>query len=140
MIQTDITTYLNIGNTPISRLPKDDNGNQIILKLEYFNQFGHSAKARNAAAMVVDFERQYGTLKGRTIVESSSGNTVLALCELGNHLGFHVHAIVDSSISETKLQHLHEIGAIVDVLDPPKGYDSREYRIEKVKELARYEG
>lgn len=140
MTRTDITKHLNIGNTPVKRLPKDRNGNQVFLKLEYYNQVGHSAKARNATAMVADYESHYGSLKGQTIVESSSGNTVLALCELGNYFGFHVHAIVDSSISETKLSHLREVGAIVEVLSPPKGYDSREYRIDKVKELARYKG
>lgn len=140
MTKKDISTYLNIGNTPVKCLPKDDNGNQVILKLEYFNQVGHSAKARNASAMVTDFVEHHGKLKGKTIVESSSGNTVLALCELGNYFNFHVHAMVDSSISETKLQRLYEVGAIVEVLDPPHGCDSREYRIDRVKELARYDG
>ena len=140
MKKKDINTYLNIGNTPVKILPRDENGNQVILKLEYFNQVGHSTKARNAVAMVADFEKHHGSLKGKTIVESSSGNTVLALCELGNYFGFRVHAIVDSSISETKLQHLREVGAIVEVLEPPKGCDSREYRIDRVKAVARYDG
>jgi len=80
-----------IGNTPMLRLHKITKGIEanVLLKLEYLNPSG-SYKDRIALQMIENAERK-GLLKpGYTIIESSSGNTAIALAMVGAVKGYKV--------------------------------------------------
>lgn len=124
---------LGAGQTPMIQLPPDENGNVLFLKMESQNPIGHSAKARSAAQMLLDYD---GDLKGKTIIESSSGNTVLALAEFGDALGFKVVAVVDDSLPSVKKKHLIDKGVELEFVAVPAGCDSRTLRKERVRQLS----
>ena len=68
-----------IGETPLLKIPSSVHGLQNIdlyAKLEYMNPFG-SVKDRIAKGMLLPI---LDTVKGKTVVEASSGNTAKALC------------------------------------------------------------
>jgi len=80
-----------IGNTPMVKLCKlsGNAGINVIVKLEYLNPSG-SLKDRIALKMIEDAEKE-GLLKpGYTILESSTGNTGIALSFVGKLKGYRV--------------------------------------------------
>ncbi|MBD8898288.1 cysteine synthase A [Rhodanobacter sp. DHG33] len=88
-----------IGNTPIVRLhrlaPKHV---ELYVKVEAFNPAG-SVKDRLALAIILDAERR-GVLKpGQTVVESTSGNTGVALAAVCAARGYSFVAVMPESFS-----------------------------------------
>ena len=77
-----------IGNTPLVKV-KELNGSIIYAKLEGFNP-GGSIKDRPVKEMVVQAEKK-GLLKGKEIIEASSGNTGIALAMIGTVKGYPCH-------------------------------------------------
>ena len=78
-----------IGATPILRLnryteSKGIDDAVILAKLEYLNPAG-SVKDRVALSMIEDAERKGIIKAGATIIEPTSGNTVLDLQQLQQH-------------------------------------------------------
>lgn len=97
MIYNSITD--TIGRTPIVRLnrlaPKHV---ELYVKVEAFNPAG-SVKDRLALAIILDAE-QRGTLKpGQTVVESTSGNTGVALAAVCAARGYPFVAVLPDSFS-----------------------------------------
>src|SRR4030042_2775402 len=80
-----------IGNTPMVMLNKMTQGleSRVFAKLEFFNPSG-SLKDRIALEMIEQAEKDGKLKPGYTIVESSTGNTGIALSFVGNVKGYHV--------------------------------------------------
>ncbi len=116
-----------VGNTPlleISRLTAGllRPGVRIFAKLEGFNP-GGSVKDRPARKMIeVGIER--GELRpGKTILESTSGNTGIALAMLGAALNYPVELVMASNVSRERKKILDAFGARVIYSSPLEGSD-----------------
>ena len=116
-----------VGNTPlleISRLTAGllQPGVRIFAKLEGFNP-GGSVKDRPARKMIeVGLAR--GELRpGKTILESTSGNTGIALAMLGAALSYPVELVMASNVSRERKKILGAFGAKVIYSSPLEGSD-----------------
>ena len=113
-----------IGNTPLvrlNRLPKEHGVDaEILLKLEFYNP-ASSVKDRLGIA-IVDAAEASGELKpGGTIVESTSGNTGIALAMVGAARGYKVILTMPASMSKERRILLKAFGAELVLTDPTKG-------------------
>ena len=93
-----------IGNTPLVRVSKLNEGKaEILVKAEFFNP-GSSVKDRIGFAMIKDAERR-GVLKpGALIIEPTSGNTGIGLALVAAVKGYRRTVVrrFDPSCSEAK--------------------------------------
>ena len=120
----------SIGNTPLVRI-KYKNSN-IFLKLESRNLSG-SVKSRLANAMI-DEALKTGKLKeGMTILEPTSGNTGIALAQIGASLGFEVALTMPETMSVERRNIVKEYGAEIVLTEGAKGMKGA---IAKADELA----
>lgn len=99
-----------IGATPLLELCRTTHGGRLLLKLESLNPTG-SAKARMARQMVIDAERRGELRPGGRIVESTSGNTGVALAVLAAERGYAFTAVVDRHACRDKLRAMTALGA-----------------------------
>ncbi|HEV2112919.1 MAG TPA: cysteine synthase family protein [Terriglobales bacterium] len=123
-----------IGNTPLLRMERISGvlgGAQVLGKAEWHNP-GGSVKDRAAAHIVRDAQRS-GALRGRTLLDSTSGNTGIAYAMLGAALGFPVALCVPSNVSEERKRILNAYGARVIWTDAGEGSDGA---IRKAQELS----
>ena len=81
------------------------------LKLEWFNPFG-SIKDRTARALLEGL-RQRDELRGKELVEPTSGNTGIALAALAALEGLRLTVTIPSGVPEEKLVLLRMLGATV---------------------------
>lgn len=119
-IHPDITTAF--GNTPLVRLNRLTEGlpGTILAKLEFYNP-ASSVKDRLGIA-IVDAAEASGELKpGGTIVESTSGNTGIALAMVGAARGYRVILTMPASMSKERRTLLKAFGAELVLTDPTKG-------------------
>ena len=116
-----------IGNTPlleISRLTAGllRPGVRIFAKLEGFNP-GGSVKDR-AARKMIEVGLARGQLRpGKTIIDSTSGNTGIALAMVGSALGYPVELVMASNVSQERKRIIAAFGAKVVFSDPLEGSD-----------------
>lgn len=107
-----------IGKTPMLRLHRVTKGIKanVLLKLEYLNPSG-SYKDRIALRMIEGAEKR-GLLKpGYTIVESSSGNTAIALAMVGAVKGYKVKIFYPEEVwVEEKKKILQRFGAEIETV------------------------
>jgi cysteine synthase B len=115
-----------IGNTPlieISRasgvLPPDV---KIYAKLEGMNP-GGSVKDRPAWRMVQEGLRTKKLRSGKTILDSTSGNTGIALAMVGSVLRYPVELVMPGNVSIERKQIIAAYGAKVTYSDPMEGSD-----------------
>jgi cysteine synthase len=119
-IHPDITTAF--GETPLVRLNRVAEGvhANILAKLEFYNPAG-SVKDRLGIA-IVDAAEASGELQpGGTIVESTSGNTGIALAMVGAARGYRVILTMPASMSKERRLLLKAFGAELVLTDPTKG-------------------
>ena len=119
-IHSDITTAF--GDTPLVRLNRvtEGIGATVLAKLEYYNP-ASSVKDRLGIALV-DAAEAAGELRpGGTIVESTSGNTGIALAMVGAARGYRVVLTMPSSMSKERRVLLKAFGAELVLTDPTKG-------------------
>ncbi|WP_125132501.1 cysteine synthase A [Microbacterium sp. 10M-3C3] len=119
-IHSDITSAF--GDTPLVRLNRVAEGvdANLLAKLEFYNPAG-SVKDRLGIA-IVDAAEASGELKpGGTIVESTSGNTGIALAMVGAARGYKVILTMPASMSKERRLLLKAFGADVVLTDPTKG-------------------
>jgi cysteine synthase B len=101
-----------IGNTPtvdvslISPVPDV----RIVAKLEGHNPAG-SVKDRAAKAMVEEAEKEGILDAGSVILESSSGNTGIALALIAKVRGYHLKVVLPENVSAERVQLLQTWGA-----------------------------
>ncbi len=115
-----------IGNTPLLEICKITaglpRGVRIFAKLEGFNP-GGSVKDRPAWRMVQEGIRTGKLHRGKTILDSTSGNTGIALAMIGKVLGYPVELVMPSNVSRERKQIIHAYGAKVSHSDPLEGSD-----------------
>lgn len=107
-----------IGNTPIKRLDAISRALDINLwaKLEHLNPSG-SLKDRIALQMIEDAEKDGSLKEGYTIIESSSGNTALALCFVGAVKGYKRVIYMPKIMSNEKVEMIKRYGAEIRLVD-----------------------
>ena len=119
-IHSDITSAF--GDTPLVRLNAltEGLGGEVLAKLEFYNP-GSSVKDRLGVALV-DAAEESGELQpGGTIVESTSGNTGIALALIGAARGYKVILTMPASMSKERRTLLKAYGAELVLTDPYKG-------------------
>ncbi|WP_320046232.1 cysteine synthase A [uncultured Ilyobacter sp.] len=125
-----------IGNTPLLELSNYNKANElisrVIAKLEYFNPLG-SVKDRIGYAMIKDAEDKGIINKESVIVESTSGNTGIALSFVAAAKGYRLILTMPDTMSVERRNLLKALGAEL-VLTP--GSEGMKGSINKAKELA----
>jgi len=125
-----------IGNTPLlgfrritAHLPAD-----VIIgaKAEWTNP-GGSVKDRAAANIIRQAERSGALRPGKTLLDSTSGNTGIAYAMLGAAKGYPVKLFLPGNASPERMAILRAYGAEVVLTDPLEGSDGA---IRAVRELA----
>lgn len=116
----DITTAF--GNTPLVRLNHVTDGAvaEVWAKLEFYNP-ASSVKDRLGVALVNAAEASGELAAGGTIVESTSGNTGIALAAIGAARGYKVVLTMPASMSKERRALLKALGAELVLTDPHKG-------------------
>jgi len=115
-----------IGNTPIvqirrltSQLPDSV---RIFAKLERFNP-GGSVKDRPAWWMIRDGLKRGLLTKDKIILDSTSGNTGIALAMIGAVLGIRVKLVMPGNVSDERKRICRAFGAELIFSDPLEGSD-----------------
>ncbi len=115
-----------VGNTPMVELRAIRDGVapgvRLFAKLEGFNP-GGSVKDRPALKMVEDGLASGRLTPGKTILDSTSGNTGIALAMVGAALGYPVELVMPSNVSMERKQVIAAYGAKVIFSDPLEGSD-----------------
>ena len=114
-----------VGNTPLVRIRLFDAVNpdlQVYAKLEWFNP-GGSVKDRAALAMIEDGERRGLLRAGKTIIDSTSGNTGVAYAMVGAAKGHPVQLVMPENVSQERKELVLAYGAEPIYTDPMEGSD-----------------
>lgn len=117
-----------IGNTPLLDLSDFAHAQGVAphvslhAKAEWLNP-GGSVKARAALRMVEDAERDGRLTPGKIIVDSSSGNTGIALALIGAVKGYAVQLVMPSNVSAERKALVKAYGATLIESDPLEGSD-----------------
>src|SRR5262245_34055914 len=115
-----------IGNTPLVEIRRVrdgvDEGVRLFGKIEGFNP-GGSVKDRPALRMLQEGIRQGRLVPGKTILDSTSGNTGIALAMIGAALGYPVELVMPANVSRERKQVVSAFGARAIFSDPLEGSD-----------------
>ena len=124
-----------IGNTPIVKINKlNPNPNVgIFAKLEGNNPTG-SIKDRIALKMIEQAELEGTLIKGKTIIEPTSGNTGIGLAMIGTTKGYAVEIVMSEAVSIERRKMIASFGATVTLTDAELGTDGA---ITKARELVK---
>ena len=125
LAKVDTVTEL-IGNTPLVEIRSVARGLspgvRVLAKLEGFNP-GGSVKDRAALRMIREAVRTGQLRPGQTIIESTSGNTGIAIAMIGAALGYPVRLVLPSNVSEERKGIIRFFGADIVYSDPMEGSD-----------------
>jgi cysteine synthase B len=123
-----------IGGTPLLRLslPGIPPGVELWGKCEWWNP-GGSVKDRTALSLVEEGERSGALRPGKTIIDSSSGNTAVGLALVGRAKGYAVELVMPESVSEARQRLCRAYGARIISTDAFSGSDGA---LERVREMA----
>jgi cysteine synthase B len=124
-----------IGSTPLLRLERVApalNGVQVLAKAEWANP-GGSVKDRAASRIVNEALRAGSLGAGKSLLDSTSGNTGIAYAMLGAAYGIPVTLCMPSNVSKERKRILSAYGATVIYTDPGEGSDGA---IRKAQEIA----
>jgi cysteine synthase B len=115
-----------VGNTPMVELRRLREGVapgvRLFGKLEGFNP-GGSVKDRAALKMIQDGLERGVLTPGKTILDSTSGNTGIALAMVGAALGYPVELVMPGNVSKERKRVVAAFGARVIYSDPLEGSD-----------------
>ena len=115
-----------IGNTPLVEIRRVRDGVapgvRLFGKIEGFNP-GGSVKDRPALKMIQEGIRQGRLVPGKTILDSTSGNTGIALAMIGAALGYPVELVMPANVSRERKQMVAAFGARAIFSDPLEGSD-----------------
>jgi len=104
-----------VGNTPLVRLRSlEPGGVEIHAKLEWFNP-GGSVKDRAGLQIIRESVEK---LRGRTLIDSTSGNTGIAYAWIGAALRVPVALVMPENVSEARKRIVRAFGAQVIYSDP----------------------
>lgn len=115
-----------VGNTPLLDVTafagKVSPRVRILAKLEGFNP-GGSVKDRPAVWMMRDGIRSGRLRPGKTVIDSTSGNTGIALAMAGAALGYPVELVMPGNVSQERKNIVNAYGAVAIFSDPLEGSD-----------------
>jgi len=115
-----------IGNTPLLEIQRITeglhSGVKVFAKLEGNNP-GGSVKDRPALRMIQEGLRTGALRPGKTILDSTSGNTGIALAMIGCVLGYPVELVIPANVSNERKIIISAYGAKVIYSDPMEGSD-----------------
>ncbi len=126
-----------IGNTPLldltafARRHGAQPTTQLFAKAEWFNP-GGSVKARAALYMVDEAERSGRLRPGQLIIDSSSGNTGIALALIGAVRGYGVVLVMPANVSAERKALVRAYGATLIESDPLEGSDGAIQRVQEI--------
>ena len=125
---------IKIGNTPLIKIKYKYNGNEeyIYTKLESYNLTG-SIKDRVAYYIIKEAYKEGKLKKGMEIVETTSGNTGIALAAMGNYFGNPVYIFMPDWVSKERINLMKMYNAKVTLISKEKGGFKR-----AIKEAAEY--
>jgi cysteine synthase A len=110
-----------IGNTPLVRINKLNEGGAILyVKLESFNPL-HSIKDRIALAMIEVAEKEGKLREGTLIIEPTSGNTGIGLAYIAALKGYRLILTMPENMSIERRKLLKALGAELELSDGAKG-------------------
>src|SRR5438552_652747 len=129
-----------VGNTPLVEirriapdLPPDV---RILAKLEGFNP-GGSVKDRAALSMVREGLRSGALRPGKTVIDSTSGNTGIALAMIGAALGYPVELVMPENVSIERKKIIAAFGAKITYSSGLEGSDGAIRLCRTIYEAAR---
>jgi len=135
------TLSAQIGNTPLVDLGAFAAARgvcrdvHVFAKIEWMNP-GGSVKAR-AALRMLDAGEAGGALRpGKIIIDSSSGNTGIALAMLGAERGYSVHLVMPANVSVERKALVQAFGALLIESDPLEGSDGALRLVRKIVNAA----
>src|SRR6476659_2060427 len=101
-----------IGNTPLVELPElsPKPGVHIWAKLESHNPTG-SVKDRVARSLIEDAESKGAIEPGQTVLEPTSGNTVISLAMICSRKGYKLKVVMPENVTPERTQLLQMYGA-----------------------------
>jgi len=123
-----------VGNTPLLQLKTitaNLGGIEIYGKAEYFNP-GGSVKDRPALNMIREGERSGQLVRGKTIIDATSGNTGISYAMIGAACGYSVKLCLPENASIERKRILKAYGADIVYTNPGEGSDGA---IRKVREI-----
>jgi len=123
-----------VGRTPLvrlERLEREVPGVELWAKLELCNP-GGSVKDRPALQMLLDAESDGRLRTGMAIIDSTSGNTGIALALFGGARGYRVSLVMPDNVSSARKALVAAYGAEIIYSDPLEGSDGA---IRLVREL-----
>jgi cysteine synthase B len=125
-----------IGRTPLVklRLPGIPAGVELWGKCEWFNP-GGSVKDRTALSIVREGERTGALGRGRTIIDSSSGNTAVGLALVGRACGYPVELVMPESVTAERKRLCAAYGARIIYTDAFSGSDGAMLRVREMVAL-----
>jgi cysteine synthase B len=122
-----------IGNTPLVKINRlnPNAAVSIYAKIEGNNPTG-SIKDRIALKMIEQAEADGSLVKGKTIIEPTSGNTGIGLAMIGVVKGYDVEIVMSKAVSAERIKMIRSFGARVTLTDASLGTDGA---IMKAREL-----
>jgi cysteine synthase B len=106
----------------LTRIDRTTPGVEIWAKLE-FNNPGGSVKDRPALQMLLDAESEGRLRPGMSIIDSTSGNTGIALALYGAARGYRVSLVMPENVSAARKRIVSAFGAEIIFSDPMDGSD-----------------
>jgi cysteine synthase B len=122
-----------IGRTPLARLriAGVPAGVEVWGKCEWFNP-GGSVKDRTALSLVEEGERSGALSPGKTILDSSSGNTAVGLALVGRAKGYDVELVMPESANQDRVRRCREYGARLVFTGSFSGSDGALLRVREI--------
>jgi cysteine synthase B len=114
-----------VGNTPLLRLrvvTKNAPDVPVYAKLEFENP-GGSVKDRAALRMIQDAMKDGRLTRGKTLIDSTSGNTGVAYSLFGAALGIPIKLVMPSNVSKARKDIARAFGTEIIFSDPLEGSD-----------------
>src|SRR5437879_7290481 len=134
------STFELVGNTPLVEIRRVRDGVapgvRLFGKLEGFNP-GGSVKDRPALKMIEDGLARGALRSGKTIIDSTSGNTGIALAMVGAALGYPVELVMPENVSQERKKIIAAFGAKITYSSGLEGSDGAIRLCRTIYEAAR---